>query len=142
HPRLFAEEQPPPYVPSGPGPHYAGADARTIIAREHHFESWPELAEQMEALHRKNSPVAQFESAVEAVITGDVATLQRLLREHPDLIRARSARKHHATLLHYVGANGVEGFRQKTPKNAAQVAEILLQAGADVDSVADMYRGS
>ena len=60
HPRLFAEEQPPPYVPSGPGPHYAGADARTIIAREHHFESWPELAEQMEALHRKNSAVAQF----------------------------------------------------------------------------------
>src|SRR5262249_34077436 len=46
---------------------------------------------------------------------------------------------HHATLLHYVGANGVEGGRQKTPKNAVEVAKILLDAGAEVDALADMY---
>jgi hypothetical protein len=44
-------------------------------------------------------------------------------------------------LLHYVGANGVEGFRQRTPKNAVRVAEVLLGAGADIDAVAGMYGG-
>jgi ankyrin repeat protein len=39
-----------------------------------------------------------------------------------------------------VGANGVEGYRQKTPKNAVKVAEILLEAGAEVD--ADLDYGS
>jgi ankyrin repeat protein len=42
-------------------------------------------------------------------------------------------------LLHYIGANGVEGDRQKTPPNAVEVAKILLNAGADVDALADLY---
>jgi ankyrin repeat protein len=57
------------------------------------------------------------------------------------LIRARSAREHRCTLLHYVSANGVEGYRQVTPKNAVRIAEILLDAGAAVDAEADMYGG-
>jgi hypothetical protein len=44
-------------------------------------------------------------------------------------------------LLHYLGANGVEGYRQRTPKNAVQIAEMLFTAGAEVDAVADMYGG-
>ncbi len=141
HPRLFGEDEPPAYVPSGPGPHYARADARSIIAREHHFESYAQFEEHLAALQRKDSPVAQFEAVVEAVISGDLVTLKRLLRENPELIRARSTRKHHSTLLHYVGANGIEGFRQKTPRNAVQVTELLLAAGAEVDAAADMYGG-
>ena len=74
---------------------------------------------------------------MDAIITGDLATLERLLRRNPELIRARSTREHRATLLHYVGANAVEGYRQKTPKNAVKVAEILLQAGAEVDADLD-----
>ena len=142
HPQLFSQEHPPAYVPSGPGPHYAGADARTIIAREHDFESFDAFARHLEARSNSASLVSQFESAVEAIISGDLTTLERLLRLNPALIRARSARRHHATLLHYVGANGVEGFRQKTPKNAVEVAEMLLKAGAEIDAVADMYGGS
>jgi len=83
-----------------------------------------------------------FEEAVEAVIDGDIATLNRLLRANPDLVRARSSRPHHATLLHYVGANGVEDERQRTPANAVEVATLLLAAGADVNARADMYGGS
>ena len=52
---------------------------------------------------------------------------------------ARSKRRHDATLLHYVAANGVEGVRQKTPQNAVEVAKLLLDAGAEADAVADMY---
>jgi len=138
----FSQRQPPAYVPSGPAPHYAGADARTIIAREHDYQSFDEFARHLEALNRKNSLVSQFESAVDAIISGDLAILERLLCLNPALIRARSTRKHHATLLHYVGANGVEGFRQKTPANAVKVVEMLLKAGAEVDAVAEMYGGS
>jgi ankyrin repeat protein len=84
-------------------------------------------------------PVARFEAAVEAVVSGDVATLRSMLREHPELIRAVSTRRHKATLLHYVAANGVEDGRQKTPENAVEVAKLLLDAGAEVDALADMY---
>lgn len=141
NPEFFRDRYPPSYARRGPVPDYAG-DARSIIAREHHFESWAAFVEHKEALENKTSPVAQFEAAVQAVITGDVVTLGLLLRRSPELTRARSARNHHGTLLHYVGANGVEGFRQKTPKNAVRVAEILLGAGAEVDAVAEMYGGS
>ena len=89
----------------------------------------------------RNYSASQFESAVEAVISGDLATLKSLLGKDPELVRARSEREHHATLLHYVAANGVEGSRQKSPKNAAAVAQMLLQAGAEVDALADMYGG-
>ena len=116
------------------------ADAQFVIAREHQFESWPKFAKHIKALNQKDSPVAQFEGAVDAIITGGLASLKRLLRQNPELIRARSTREHRATLLHYVGANAVEGYRQKTPKNAVKVAEILLQAGAEVD--ADLDYGS
>jgi ankyrin repeat protein len=48
---------------------------------------------------------------------------------------------HRATLLHYVAANGVEGYRQRTPKNAAEITRILLEAGAEVDALAELYGG-
>ena len=48
---------------------------------------------------------------------------------------------HRATLLHYLAANGVECYRQKTPINAVAIATALLQAGASVDALADMYGG-
>jgi ankyrin repeat protein len=114
-----------------------GSDAQVVVAREYGFESWADLAEFTDAVSR-DGPVARFEGAVEAIISGDVAVLQSLLREHPELVKARSTRRHHATLLHYIGANGVENARQKTPPNAVEVARILLDAGAEVDAVADM----
>jgi hypothetical protein len=123
-------------------PHFSGDDVRAIIASSHHFDSWQEFAAFARALADEKSAVAQFEAAVDAVINGDEATLDRLLRAHPELVHARSVRPHHATLLNYVGANGVEGFRQKTPKNAVRIAELLLEAGAEVDAVGDMYRGT
>ena len=81
------------------------------------------------------------ETAVDAIVTGDVPTLERLLAENHELIRTRSVRRHHSALLHYVAANGIEYFRQKTPRNAPDVARVLLRAGADVEAPADMYGG-
>jgi hypothetical protein len=118
----------------------ASADAQCVVARWYGFENWATLAEFVEAVTQERSLVWQFESAVEAVITGEVRALKRLLGDNPALIRSRSTRGHHPTLLHYVAANGVEGYRQKTPKNAVKVAQILLDAGAAVD--ADLDYGS
>jgi hypothetical protein len=123
-------------------------DARLALARWYDFRDWSALAEHVATVVRDDSPVYRFESAVEAVVAGDLGALESSLREHPELIRARSARVthfdppvHRATLLHYVAANGVEGHRQKTPKNAVDVAKVLLRAGAEVDALADMYGG-
>jgi len=113
-------------------------DAQMVVAHEYGFESWPDLAEFTEAVNR-DGPIAHFEGAVDAVVSGDITTLRSMLRENPELVRARSPRRHHATLLHYIGANGVEGWRQKTPANAVEVAKILLDSGAEVDALADMY---
>ena len=142
HERLFREGQPPSFGFGGLRADYSGGDARSILARNHHFESWAKFEEHVEARGRKNSAMEQFEAAVDAVIGGDVAQLEGLLGKNPDLVRVRSTRTHGATLLHYVGANGVEYFRQKTPKNAVAIAETLLKAGAEAGAVAEMYGGS
>jgi ankyrin repeat protein len=127
---------------------FAHSDAQLTIARFYDFQDWPRLVEHVEAVRRDGSPVERFESAVEAVINGDAATLASLLRERPEIVAARSTRVtpfdppvHRATLLHYVAANGVENYRQKTPPNAVGVARMLLEAGADADALADMYGG-
>ena len=124
------------------------SDAELTLARWYDFRDWVALAKYVESVTQDGSAVHQFESAVESVITGDVAGLESMLRENPEMVRARSTRvthfdppRHRATLLHYVAANGVEGYRQKTPKNVVDVATILLRAGAEVDALADMYGG-
>ena len=116
--------------------------ACAIIANKHYFDSWDAYVKFKEAISHKENRIAVFEKAADAIATGDVATLTCLLQQQPELIHQRSARNHHATLLHYVGANGVEDFRQRTPPNAVAIAEILLEAGADVDAIGDMYGGS
>jgi ankyrin repeat protein len=90
---------------------------------------------------QKNPAVARFEAAADAISNGNIAKLKRLLAEDPGLVQARSTRPHAATLLHYVSANGVESERQKTPKNIVAIAEVLLNAGAEVDAEANMYGG-
>jgi ankyrin repeat protein len=114
------------------------SDARIVIAHDHSFAGWPETVAFTAAV--ENDPrVRAFEAAADAVVSGDLDQLRQSLDGDPGLIRARSSRRHHATLLHYIGANGVEGDRQKTPANAVAVAKLLLDAGAEVDAVADMY---
>src|SRR4029077_17069143 len=87
-------------------------DAQLTIARYYDFADWPSLAAYVEAVSRQG-PVFEFESAVEAVVNGDLAALEDALHRDPPLARPRSCRicafdppVHRATLLHYVAANG------------------------------------
>jgi ankyrin repeat protein len=117
------------------------ADAQFVLARSHGFVSWPAFGAHLDALARGGTEAAAFEAAADAIVRGDETSLRQLLRANPDLIRARSAREHRGTLLHYVSANGVENFRQQSPRNAARITELLLEAGADVEAEADVYGG-
>lgn len=116
------------------------ADAQLVVALNYGFATWDDLVAYTEAVQQPGE-VATFERAVEAVIGGDAGTLKQLLTEHPELASARSSRRHHATLLHYLGANGVENVRQQTPANALEIATMLLDAGAEPDALADLYDG-
>src|SRR3954470_3517685 len=114
------------------------ADAQIVVAQEYAFNKWEDLAKFTDAVTR-DGPIATFETAVDSIVDGDLAGLQSLLADHPELPHARSTRRHHATLLHYLGANGVEGVRQKTPPNALAIMKALLEAGAEPDALADLY---
>jgi ankyrin repeat protein len=124
------------------------ADARLTLARWYSFLDWNALTNLVQSVEAGAAGVYDFEIAAEAVITGDTETLARMLRSAPDLVSARSSRVtcfdppvHRATLLHYIAANGVENHRQRSPKNAVEIARTLLEAGADPNALADMYGG-
>jgi ankyrin repeat protein len=114
-------------------------EAQFVVARSHGFPSWPRFVEHLDRVARGGGA---FEAAVDAVVAGDEAALRALLAADPGLVRARSDREHGATLLIYTSANGVESYRQRTPGNVVRIAEILLEAGADVDATAALYGGA
>lgn len=80
-----------------------------------------------------------FQQAVQAIDSGDAGKLKALLAEHPELIRARATSTKEpyndyfgqATLLHHVAGNPRRG---PLPSNTAEIARILLDAGAEVDA--------
>lgn len=111
------------------------AEAEATVARAYGFGSADAFRVFLEGLAHPGSPVAMFETAVERVIDGDIGTLRHSLEAHPQLIYGRSMRLHGATLLHYLGANGVENYRQRSPSNAVAMADLLLSAGAEADAV-------
>jgi hypothetical protein len=123
------------------GRNCALADAQFVIARSHGFESWAKFVRSLEALVASQSSESRFEAAADAIVDGDISVLKRLLDEEPGLVGARSMREHGATLLHYVSANGVEAYRQRTPGNIVEIADVLLRAGAEVDAAANVYGG-
>lgn len=80
--------------------------------------------------------------AVAMIDDGDAGGLRALLTDHPELVRQRLAGGHDAyakgyfkdaTLLHFVAANPrFEG--ERLPTNLAEIAEVILNAGAAVDA--------
>ena len=120
---------------------FALADAQHLIARAHGFPNWSAFVSHIEDIAGSDPAARAFEDAADAVVEGDAAALAALIRARPALIHARSTREHRVTLLHYVAANGVEDFRQKTPPNAVEIARMLLEAGAEPDAIAGTYGG-
>jgi hypothetical protein len=111
-------------------------DARQTIAREYGFADWSNVE-----ARGVGPPDSDFEFAVDTLLRGDVQTLRGLLTDDPSLIHRRSSFGHRSTLLHYVGSNGVETYRQRVPLNLAEITRLLIEAGADVNATANMYGG-
>ncbi|MGI9598737.1 MAG: hypothetical protein ACR2QK_21410 [Acidimicrobiales bacterium] len=112
-------------------------DARVTVARELGFNSWT-------AVETGGGEVMdpEFESTVDAILAGDDERLVLALTRNPALVTRRSAFGHRATLLHYLGSNGVETERQVVPRNGAALIATLLEAGADAEATMQVYGGS
>jgi hypothetical protein len=111
-------------------------DARQTIAREYGFTDWSNVEER-----GANPPDREFELAVDTLLSGDVEKLRNLLSSNPSLVQRRSSFGHRCSLLHYVGSNGVETYRQRVPLNLAEITRLLVDAGADANATAGMYGG-
>ena len=108
-------------------------EAREAVAALYWFPSWDDAQESSEVID------PGFEAAVDAVVGGDEETLARLLSEAPERVRERSPFGHRSCLLHYVSANGVESWRQRTPARIVEIIQALLTAGAEVDAPSGAY---
>ena len=117
------------------------AGAQRVIARSLGFATWRGFTSHLQKVSRPASPVAHFEAAVDAVVNGNSAGLKQMLAHNPALVHVRSDREHHATLLHYVSANGVESYRQRSPRNIVKIARLLLDHGAEIDAICEVYGG-
>ena len=115
---------------------FSKTDALLTISREYGFKTW----EAVDALGSKMSD-PEFETALDKMLSGDAQSLGDMLKQNPALVSQQSDYGHKATLLHYLGANGVESHRQRTPLNAVELAVLLLEHGADRSAEADMYGG-
>ena len=111
-------------------------DARTTIAHEYGFKNWNHL--ELECNKQYN---IDFENLVNELLHGNLDSLKSRLASNPDLLFTRSQYNHKATLLHYVGNNGVELWRQVIPSNLLDTTRYLLEAGADVNAKMDVYNG-
>lgn len=110
-------------------------DARFCIAKEHGYKNWQEVALE------KNNVDPTFESLVDSMLAGDIDTIKDAVSRDPNIVHQRSSYPHRATLLHYTGSNGVEGYRQVVPLNLAEIVDFLLEAGADQALKANVYGG-
>jgi ankyrin repeat protein len=135
HPRLRRWEAEYPYAP------VTFADIKLTMAEWYYLESWAHLEAWAEEASSSGSRVSSFEAGAVAILSGDTSGLHALVRLYPSLIRHRSMRRHHGTLLHYIAANGIE-FRDHYPDNMPEILEVLLRAGAEVNAQAAMYGGA
>jgi hypothetical protein len=119
HPHFFSDEIP-GLAKDAPLPFACDlAGAQLAIARWYCFQTWQNLLEWAAAASDPTS-----------LVHG------RSIRVEP-----HDPPVHACTLLHYLGANGVEGYRQRTPQNAVGIMKMLLDAGAEPDALAYLYSG-
>ncbi len=93
-------------------------DARLVYAREHGFSTWRELADRVEAMKRGGTDEPFF-AAFKSIEADDLAALQKLLRAHPEIAKARGTNGN--TLLNLMGSK----------KKAMEFIDTLIAAGAD-----------
>ena len=118
------------------GAAFSSEDALLTMSREYGFADWSAVLGLGDI-----RPEPDFEQAVDLMLAGDIAALERMIDQDENLPRRRSRYGHQATLLHYLAANGVESHRQVMPMNAVAMGGMLVARGADPAAEAHMYGG-
>jgi ankyrin repeat protein len=131
------------------------ADAQRALARDYGFSSWRTLKAEVD---RRSEP--QAAALARASIDGDLAALRDLLREHPELARARLAAGgtplhlavRHPDALRLLVEHGADPNARDDRDGATALhvaaadghldsVRILLDAGADVHGDGDLHDG-
>jgi hypothetical protein len=127
---------------------FALSDAQLAIAREYGFASWPRLKARVEAsksngseklAHHERIDDPVFRRAVDLLDAGDEEGLRAHLQAHPGLVHQRVEFEggnyfRNPRLLEFAAENPVR--RGTLPKNIAEIARIILDAGAKLDKAA------
>ena len=108
-------------------------DARLVYARQHGFGSWAELTARVAALG-KGAADEPFLLAFEALRRADAREVKRLVREHPDLLRARGTNGN--SLLNLAVSLG-GGLCGPLPAPAEEIFRVLTGPGAEVNLAND-----
>ena len=113
-------------------------DARLIYARQHGFESWTELAAHLERLADEPDD-EPFLSVFEAGRSNNWARATSLLREHPDLVRARGTNGNTLLNLAVSLTACADPHQPDLPHGEHRLAavKLLLAAGADPNQAND-----
>jgi Ankyrin repeats (3 copies) len=112
---------------------FTEADAQLVYAREHGFDTWDELMQRVNRLVSASNAEATepFLAAFRALESGNVAALNSLLRDHPQLARERGTNGN--SLLNLA----VSIAATRDPDLGLALVETLLAAGADVNDAND-----
>ncbi len=101
------------------------SELELTILKEYGFHHWDELS---------FSPIPlqhHFELAIDYLLTGKFLSLRELLETNPELLHMHSHYGHKAGLIHYIGTNGIELWRQQVPENIGEMTRLLLEYGAN-----------
>lgn len=117
--------------------------ARTVIAREHGLDSWPELqavvARRLDELEREEVsraagvPVNIVEQALAAVRAADRSALAELLQRYPTLLAVQVGRDPGRNLLHEACAVDPRAVG-RSPADVIAIIDLLLASGLDVNA--------
>ena len=110
-------------------------DALLALSKEFGYADWED------AKKREARICAEFENAVDMALQGELENLETVLVNNPQLATATSPFGHRATILLYMGSNGVEMWRQTVPENICTIIESLIKMGADENAKANVYGG-
>jgi len=110
--------------------------AQLVIAKEYGFPNWEHVLSQRNVFFNQ-----AFELLIDKILQGDITYVEEALKTNKALLNERSVYGHKATLLHYVGSNGIEIRRQIVPMNLPQITQLLIESGADLSTTAFLYNG-
>lgn len=93
-----------------------------------------------EASDKAKVPIdISFERSIDIMLSGNINELLALINEEPDLLTRNSQYGHKAGLIHYLGSNGVEAWRQVVPRNIVEILKLLIDKGAEPNMWNNIY---